>query len=119
MSLFSLLTRRNDQRRMYQPHRFRPQLEVLEGRALPSILMVTNNSDPFPVVSGDGSLRGEIAAAASGDTIEFAGNVHGQTITLSSSQIWLDLSKNLDIEGGVGNPIVIRGSGLSPVFDIS
>jgi hypothetical protein len=57
---------------------------VLEGRALPSTLAVTNTSDTG--VSGDGSLRGEIAAA-SGDTIEFAGSVHGQTITLTSGEL--------------------------------
>jgi hypothetical protein len=45
MFRFSLLTRRNDQRRKYQPCRYQPRLELLEGRALPSILMVTNNSD--------------------------------------------------------------------------
>ena len=91
MSLFSRFTRRNDRRRKYQPYRYQPRLELLEGRALPSILMVTNNSDTG--VSGDGSLRGEIAAAASGDTIEFAGNLQGQTITLSKGE--LALSKNL------------------------
>jgi hypothetical protein len=113
MSLFSLFTRRNDQRRKYQPYRFRPQFEVLEGRALPSTLTVTNTTDTG--VSGDGSLRGEIAAAASGDTIAFAGNVHGQTITLNAV---LYLNKNLDIEGGVGNPIVISGNNASQVFEI-
>jgi hypothetical protein len=109
------IARRGDRRRKYQTYRIRPQFEVLEGRALPSILMVTNNSDTG--VSGDGSLRGEIAAAASGDTIEFAGNVQGQTITLSKGE--LALSKNLDTEGGGGNPIVISGNDASRVFDIS
>src|SRR5262245_26346287 len=78
MSWFSLLTGRNDQRRKYQPYRFRPQLEVLEGRALPSTLTVLNTLD-----SGPGSLRDTIAAAASGDTIKFDSSViHGQPITL-------------------------------------
>jgi hypothetical protein len=47
-----------------------PRLEVLEGRALPSTLSVTTLRDSG--VAGDGSLRGEIAAAQSGDTITFA-----------------------------------------------
>jgi hypothetical protein len=79
--------------------------------------MVTNSGDTG--LSGDGSLRGEIAAAASGDTIEFAGNVQG--ITLTNGQ--LVLGKSLDIEGPVGNPIVISGykvgaSYHSRVFEI-
>src|SRR6516225_10487779 len=41
--------------------RFRPRLEALEGRWVPSTLTVTNNLD-----SGPGSLRVEIAAANSG-----------------------------------------------------
>src|SRR5262249_21136636 len=94
MSRFSLLTRRNDQRRKYQPSHYQPRLELLEGRALPSILMVTNNSDTG--VSGDGSLRGEIAAAASGDTIEFAGNVQGQTITLTKGKLYVGPGHSLD-----------------------
>ena len=40
---------------------FRPQLEALNDRLVPSMLTVTNNLDTG--VAGDGSLRGEIAAA--------------------------------------------------------
>jgi hypothetical protein len=58
MSLFALLTRRNGLRRQPQPYRYRPQLEVLEGRALPSMLTVMNTND-----SGMGSLRSEILVA--------------------------------------------------------
>ena len=42
----------------------RPRLECLEDRVVLSTLSVTNNLD-----SGKGSLRAEIAAAKSGDTI--------------------------------------------------
>ena len=58
-------------------------------------LIVTNNSDTG--MSGDGSLRGEILAAHSGDTIVFAHSLNGQTITLSQGQ--LDVTKNLTIDG--------------------
>src|SRR5262249_21234986 len=72
------MNRRPGLRRKPQAHSYRPRREVLEGRTLPSILRVTNTSDTG--VSGDGSLRGEIAAARSGSTIEFASSVQGMTI---------------------------------------
>ena len=109
---FSFLTRRQGRRRQPQPYRFRPRLEALEGRALPSTLTVTNTLD-----SGAGSLRDTIAAAASGDTIVFAGSVHGQTITLTSGE--LAISKSLDIESPVAHPVHISGNNASRVFDIT
>src|SRR5262249_62085726 len=44
-----------------RPLRIAPRLEVLEDRTVPSTLTVTNNLDTGAL--GDGSLRGEIAAA--------------------------------------------------------
>ena len=70
----------------------RPLLEELETRTLPSTLTVLNNHD-----SGSGSLRAMIAAAQSGDTIRFDHHLHGQTITLTSGELVID--KSLDIEG--------------------
>src|SRR5262249_29161470 len=58
-----------------RPLRFVPRLEVLEDRTVPSTLTVTNNLDTG--VAGDGSLRGEIAAAQSGDTLNFAPSLLG------------------------------------------
>ena len=46
--------------------RFRPLLEALEDRCVPSTLTVTNTLD-----SGTGSLRAEIAADHKGDTHRF------------------------------------------------
>src|SRR5262249_53928715 len=112
MSLFSLLTRRNDRRRKYQPYRFQPTLEVLEGRALPSTLTVQNTLE-----SGPGSLRDTIAVAHSGDTIKFASSVFGQTIKLTSGELTID--KSLDIESPVGNSVVISGNMASRVFEIA
>ena len=71
---------------------FRPRLEVLEGREVPSTLKVTNLLD-----SGPGSLRCEIAQAISGDTIVFDHKLGGQTITLTSGE--LVISKSLTIKG--------------------
>ena len=95
-----------------QRHRFRPRLEGLEDRTVPSTLTVTNNLD-----SGAGSLRAAIKAASSGDTIEFAHTLAGQTITLTSGE--LAVTKNLDIEGLGTSRLTISGNSASRVFDLS
>lgn len=89
--------------------RFRPQLETLEGRDVPSTLTVTNNLD-----SGAGSLRADIAAAQSGDTIVFAPNLNGQTITLTSGELYIN--KNLTIQGPGAGQLTVSGGNTSRVF---
>src|SRR5262249_44386422 len=91
---------------------FVPRLVVLEDRTLPSTWTVLNNLD-----SGDGSLRAAIAAAHSGDQIVFDPSLHGQTITLTSGQ--LALTKSLDIEGLGADQLAISGNHASRVFNIS
>src|SRR5439155_20250069 len=71
---------------------FMPRLELLEARDVPSTLTVTHNHD-----SGAGSLRAAIAGAHSGDTIVFDPGLNGQTIALTSDE--LAIRKSLDIEG--------------------
>ncbi len=71
-------------------------------------LTVTSTAD-----SGAGSLRGQIAAAASGDTINFS--VSG-TITLTSSEIAID--KNLIITGPGAGSLTISGNNVSRIFNI-
>jgi hypothetical protein len=71
---------------------FRPRLEALEDRCVPSTLKVTNTAD-----SGPGSLRYEIAQANSGDTIVFDPKLSRQTITLTGGE--LVISKSLTING--------------------
>src|SRR5262245_29855074 len=88
------------------PH-YRPQLELLEGRSLPSTLTVINLNDTG--APGDGSLRGQIAAAAPGDTIDFAPTLSG-TINLGSD---LTLDRDLTIQGRLapdGSPLVALAS---------
>src|SRR5262249_13635348 len=90
----------------------RPLLEALEARALPSTLTVLNALD-----SGAGSLRDAIKNANSGDTIVFASGLNGQTITLTSGE--LAISKSLDIEGSGAGLLAISGNHASRIFDIS
>src|SRR5262249_26089513 len=93
----------------------RLHLEVLDDRTMPSTLTVTNNLDTGAL--GDGSLRGEIAAAQSGDTINFAPGLAGQTITLTGGE--LAITKSLDIEGPGAKQLTVSGNHASRVFDIS
>ncbi|HKB42442.1 MAG TPA: hypothetical protein VKD72_38805, partial [Gemmataceae bacterium] len=92
--------------------RYRPNVEALEDRWLPSTFTVLNTAD-----SGPGSLRAAITAASSGDTINFAAALSHKTITLTSGQ--LVINKNLDIEGLGANRLTVSGNSSSRVFDIS
>jgi hypothetical protein len=88
-----------------RPSHFVPRLHALEDRTVPSTLTVTNNLDTG--AAGDGSLRGEIAAAQSGDTINFTPSLAGQTITLTQGE--LAINKSLDIEGLGADQLTISG----------
>src|SRR5260370_42170733 len=92
--------------------RFLPLLEILEQRTVPSIWTVTS-----PANSGDGSLRAMIAAAQDGDQIVFDQSLQGQTITLTSGQ--LAITKSLDIEGPTADLLAGSGNHASRVFNIS
>jgi hypothetical protein len=93
-----------------RPPRFRPALLALEARLAPAVLTVTNLSD-----HDDGSLRAEIALAQDGDTINFADDLGGGTIRLTSGQLPLD--KSLAVQGP-GN-LTISGNDASRIFDVS
>ena len=88
------------------------QLECLEDRMLPSTITVLNNTD-----SGPGSLRNAVAGAASGDTIVFSNRLRGQTITLTSGQ--LSVNVNLSIVGLDADQLTVSGNGSSRVFAIA
>src|SRR5688500_7257691 len=87
-------SRRNPTCRNPVPPRrsFVPRLELLESRNLLSTMTVLNNFD-----AGAGSLRDALKHAHDGDTIVFDESLAGQTITLTSGD--LDIKKSLDIQG--------------------
>jgi hypothetical protein len=93
---------------------------MLEDRCVPSTLTVTNTLD-----SGAGSLRADVAAAASGDTIVF--NIPKSdpgyntttgvwTITLTSGELLI--TKSLSITGPGETELTISGNHASRVFDL-
>ena len=77
----------------------------LEDRYVPSTDMVTNLSGSAAV---SGSLPYEVAHAATGDTIQFAANVKGGTITLGDA---LDITKGYITIDGAGSGITVNGGG--------
>ena len=64
---------------------FRPGLELLEARTVPSAYTITTNAD-----SGLGSLRAAVDAAnahAGADVVRFDPSLAGQTVTLTSGEL--------------------------------
>src|SRR5262249_20802826 len=91
---------------------FLPRLEILEDRTVLSTWTVTSPAD-----SGDGSLRAMIAAAQGGDQIVFDQTLQGKTITLTSGQ--LAITKSLDIEGLGADKLAVSGNHASRIFSVS
>src|SRR5262245_44284022 len=84
--------------------RVKPRLEALEDRWVPSTDLVTNLSGSAAVSD---SLPYWVANAGNGDTIQFAANLKGGTITLGDT---LDINKYLTIDGA-GSGITVNGGG--------
>ncbi len=88
---------------------FRPRLEYLEDRAVPST--VTNLLD-----SGPGSLRDAIANTPGGGTVDFQPGLTG-TIILSIGE--LAINNDLTITGPGASVITVSGNHRSRVFEIT
>jgi hypothetical protein len=92
----------------------------MEARTLLSTVTVLNNHD-----SGPGSLRAVIAAASSGDTIDFAPRLTGQTITLTSGPLTIGVGLTIDgpgagklaVSGGGNQRVVIIPAGVTATID--
>jgi hypothetical protein len=96
--------------------RYRPFVEVLEHRCLPSLVTVTSASDD---PSDSGSLRYALNNAAPGETIDFAPNV--RTIDLSSklntTGLTIPVALSIINDQGIG-PVTIDGGGVLTVFTV-
>src|SRR5262249_2669070 len=94
--------------------RYRPRLDVLEDRTLPSTFTVLNLAD-----SGAGSLRQAVLdpnANPRADAIDFAPGLRG-TIALTSGE--LGITDDLSIDGPGANRLAVSGSNASRVFHVS
>jgi predicted outer membrane repeat protein len=79
-----------------------------------AIITVTSTAD-----SGAGSLRAAIAAARSGDTIQFGSGLANQTITLTGGQIEISPGKNITIDGAGAANLTISGNNASRIFFVN
>jgi len=92
-------------------HSFRPRLEGLEDRCVPSTLLVTSNADN----GAAGTLRSAVQQARKNDTIEIDTT---QTIVLTQGQIVINMGQNLTIEAATNTTATISGGFTSRIFEV-
>src|SRR5262249_27532633 len=94
--------------------RFRPRLEAMEARCVPSTWTVTSASDD---ISQNSLRRAIILEAKSGDTIQFAPTIDSIRLNPAYGQLILD--KNLTIEGTSAHPVKISGGYAERVLAVA
>jgi predicted outer membrane repeat protein len=92
-------------------HSFRPCLEGLEDRCVPSTLLVTSNSDN----GAAGTLRSAVQQARKNDTIEIDTT---QTIILTQGQIDIKVGQNLTIQAAKNTTATVSGGFTSRIFEV-
>jgi hypothetical protein len=98
-------------RARHLPARYTARVECLELRDLPSTITVIN-----PLDSGPGSLRDALARTADGDLINFSDRLTGQPIRLTSGE--LAVTRSVDIEGLGESSLTISDTNSSRVFHV-
>jgi hypothetical protein len=88
---------------------YRPRLETLEGRCLPSTVTNLDNAGP-------GSLRQAILDTPAGGTVDFQPGLSG-TITLTTGELLIN--KDLTVAGPGADVLTVSGNVHSRVFDIA
>ena len=94
---------------------FRPSMECLEDRWVPSTLQVTSSAD---IATQHGTLRWAVATAQNGDTIRLTHAVQSTGITLTQGELVLT-QQGLTIKAAGDTPVMISGGGISRVFEVA
>jgi hypothetical protein len=94
---------------------FRPRLEALEDRCVPSTLTVSSDGDNAMQV---GTLRWAVANAQNGDTIQITpeNGGGGRHIVLTHGELYLNHEVNIE---AMGPRAIIDGFGSSRVFEVA
>jgi hypothetical protein len=101
--------------------RYRPALERLEDRTVPTTFTVNSSLDLVNPIFGVFTLRDAILAANNNpgaDTIDFDSSLAGATITLNGTEL-PQITDSLTITGLGASQLTIDAHGQSRIFEIS
>src|SRR5262249_44380824 len=104
-----------EQRKAKPAPRWRPRIEALEDRTVPSTLFVTNGG--VDDVTQQGSLRWAVAKAQDGDTIVVKGSAVGSGITLESQLVLTQRCLTIEPQGNA--EVTITEAGADRIFSVS
>jgi hypothetical protein len=101
-------------RRTARRSAWRPRLEFLEDRCVPTTFAVTSAGDD---VADKGTLRYAVANAVSGDTILLTDGLKNTPVVLTHGELLL--TQNVTIKSDGDGPDTISGGYLSRVFEVA